>query len=115
MNQLKRVIPLVVLVCLLGGCSLFASKPWSERTPQEKSSYFMALYNAQYKDTMAMATNPNITEAQKKIVRAKREIFMKLWPCIMVYDEIVVQGEIPAAKYELEIFGLINRLAAAGG
>lgn len=88
---------------------------WNERSPQDKSSYFMAMYNRQFNDTMSLASTPGITEGQKEIVRQKKAILEKLHPAIKAYDEIVARGEIPSALDEENIFNLINRLAAVGG
>jgi polysaccharide pyruvyl transferase WcaK-like protein len=90
-------------------------KPWDERTPTEKSSYFMAIYNAQFRDTVAMASNPNITNDQRQIVRAKKQILSELWPAIQAYDTVVVHGGIPTQLSEQAILDYINRLATLGG
>lgn len=110
----RRCMSIVALV-VLAGCASVGVKPWTERSPQEKSSYFMAIYNREFDDTMAMAKNPAITEAQKDVVRVKKNVLKKLWPAIKAYDEIVVQGKIPSVFDEQNILDMINRLATVGG
>lgn len=113
MNR-NRYIFAAVLILFVAGCATVGVKPWSDRSPQEKSSYFMAIYNKQFNDTVAMASNPNITEAQKQIVRKKKAILKELWPAITFYDSVVARGEIPAIMDEQAILDLINRLAMEG-
>jgi len=61
------------------GCSLFKNiKPWGERGPVEKSLFFMDFYGAQYEDTLSMAQRPDLTEGQKEIVRAKKDLLTKV-------------------------------------
>lgn len=114
MRSRKFVPILLVLAIALAGCATFGVKPWTERSPQEKSSYFMAIYNKQFNDTVRLAATPNITEAQKATIRKKKEILGKLYPAISFYDSIVARGEIPAIADEQAILDLINRLAMEG-
>lgn len=110
----RRLVALGILVLFIAGCASFGVKPWTERSPQEKASYFMAIYNKQFNDTVRLAGTPNITEAQKVVVRKKKEILGKLYPAISFYDSIVARGEIPAIADEQAILDLINRLAMEG-
>lgn len=113
MKRAKYLLGFLV-IALIAGCATVGVKPWNERSPQEKSSYFMAIYNKQFQDTLRMAETPNLTEAQKNIVRKKKEILGKLWPAIQYYDSIVVRGEVPSVLNEQAILDLINRLATEG-
>lgn len=114
MKRMAAVFSCLAIFCVLG-CATFGVKPWAERSPQERASYFQAIYNREYSDTMLMAANPTITSAQRDVVRAKREILIKLWPAIKAYDDIVVRGEIPTILDEDTIMNLLNRLATIGG
>jgi hypothetical protein len=111
----KRVVLLCLLAAVLIGCATVGVKPWAERSPMEKSSYFMSIYNRQYADAMAMASNSNLTEAQKVVVRKKKDVLEKAWPAIRAYDDIAVRGEIPSALSEQAILDYINQLATLGG
>lgn len=110
----RKVLWLFLIVVLVAGCATLGTKPWAERAPQEKASYFMAMYNKQFNDTMNMAKNPNITDAQRKTVRTKKAILEKLWVAIGTYDSVVIRGEIPSALEEQRILDYINQLAAGG-
>lgn len=111
----RKALWLFLIVVLVAGCATLGTKPWAERAPQEKASYFMSMYNKQFNDTLNMAKNPNITDAQRKVVRTKKDILTKLWLAIGTYDSIVIRGEIPSMLDEQTILNYINQLAAAGG
>jgi len=114
MNR-NRSILIVLILVLVAGCASLGVKPWMERTPQEKASYFMSMYNKQFTDTMNMATNPNITQEQRKVVRVKKDLLTKLWLAIGFYDSAVIRGEVPSILDEQKILDYINQLAAGGG
>ena len=114
MNRNRSILVVLILV-LVAGCASLGVKPWMERTPQEKASYFMSIYNKQFTDTMNMAKNPNITEEQRKVVRVKKDLLTKLWLAIGTYDSIIIRGEIPSLLDEQKILDYINQLAAGGG
>ena len=116
MRKARWVVPLLLIV-FVAGCATFnlGLKPWSERSPKEKASYFMSIYNAQYNDTLSMASSATLTDAQRKVVRAKKDVLMKLWPAIQAYDTIAVHGGIPTQLDEQVILDYINRLATMGG
>ena len=108
---MKRLAIPVLLLFLLASCSLLAgSKPWGERTPQEKSVSFMQFYNSQYKDTMAMATNPASTPEQKRMAMEKKAILKQLWPLIGAYDSYASGGPISSPGLEQQIIVLMNRM-----
>lgn len=111
----KKASISVVILLLLVGCATIGIKPWADRSPQEKASYFMSIYNKEFNDTRLVATNPNITDTQRKVVRIKKEILTKLWLAIGAYDSIVIRGEIPSIMDEQKILDYINQLATAGG
>jgi len=115
-RRFKFPIPLICLACLLASCSLFTPAPVStvQKTPLEKAKdmglYFNQTYNAQYRDTMEMATLPNPTQAQKEMVITKKVILSQVWPLIKSYDAIVKNGGIPTIDVEQKINKLINQL-----
>jgi len=77
----------------------------------EKSIWMMHVYNSQYMDYKSMTQMPNLTEAQKEILRKKKEILMKLWPLINTYNQIVDKGGVPSATQEQMITNLLNQLS----
>ncbi len=108
----RATLPLALLLTLvfIAGCATFGGKPWADYTPKEKALAMMQTYNIEFEDTMALAKEPNITEAQKKVVRAKKAILKELKPLITLYDDVVTQGGVPSAQVEAKILQLINKL-----
>jgi len=109
MRKVKWIVPIIALA-FIGCATLSNTAAWGDKSPKEKSLYFIQLYNQQYDDTMFMATNPNITDAQKRIVVTKKNMLTKLWPMIRTYDSIAANGGIPSAADEQAILVLINDL-----
>lgn len=85
-------------------------KPWAERSPVEKSLSFMQFYNAQYADTMALATSATSTPAQKEMAKKKKAILTELWPLVKLYDSYAQGGIVISPDLESQILGLINKL-----
>lgn len=114
-SRFKFLVPLICLAFLLASCSLFTPVPTTvQKTPLEKAKdmglYFNQTYNAQYRDTMEMATTPNLSQAQKDMVITKKALLTKVWPLIKAYDAIVKNGGIPTINDEQAINNLINQL-----
>ena len=101
---------IIVLCAAFVSCATLGLKSWSDRTPKEKSLAFMQFYNSEYRDTMALATSPQITPAQKELVKAKKAVLGKLYPLIQGYDDLLVNGKIPSLDLENQILGLINQM-----
>jgi hypothetical protein len=85
------------------------AKPYSEMTPNEKLTYMYQIYNAQHEDYMVMAANPNLTEDQKKVLRAKKPILTTLQTSIPLYDQSVQTGA-PDHAQEQQIYNLLTQL-----
>lgn len=108
-----RFVPLVLIVALMG-CATLGVKPWNDRSPKEKASYFISIYNKQYNDTIRMANNPEITTAGRAVVRRKKALLTKMYVAVGTYNDVVVKGEIPTFMDEQAILDLINQLALEG-
>lgn len=101
----------ILLMFLVASCSLLQNvKPWGERTSQEKSISFMQFYNSEYRDTMAMVTNPASTPDQKKMAMTKKAILKQLWPLIGAYDSYASGGPLFSPTLEQQILALISKL-----
>jgi hypothetical protein len=105
---LGGLIWLFVIAFLHQGCATGA-KPFDELTPKEKLAYMYQVYNAQHEDYMAMAAMPNLTEAQKEILRKKKPILNSLQTLIPAYDQQVRLGA-PSAQSEQQIYNMLNQL-----
>lgn len=85
-------------------------KPLSEMTPKEKATWMMSVYSAQAEDYKRMVKRPDLTNAQKAILRNKKDVAKKVWPLINTYRTYVNSGAVPTREVEDEIIGLINDL-----
>lgn len=55
-------------------------------------------------------TNPNLTEAQKKLINTRKEILVKVKPLISLYVSVVMGGGTPASLDEKKIEQLLEQL-----
>ena len=100
---------LLVPILILSGCMAKGAKSYSEMTPIEKLGYMYQIYNAQHEDYMIMARNPNLTEGQKEVLRAKKPILNTLQVMIPTYDQSVQLGSASIAQ-EQQIYNLLTQL-----
>ena len=116
MNR-KRSILLVLAIFIIAGCQTLNvnAKPWAQQTPKEKANFMLGVYNAQYDDTMRMASAPISTPAQKQIVVKKKAILTQIRPLLTVYLVMVDSGMKPTPEDEAALLALINQLATIGG
>lgn len=103
-------ICLLVLV-FLSSCATLGTKPWSDRTSDEKLLYFLGIYNTQFADTFRMANKPVLTDSEKQIVRLKKEILKKMDIVLSIYKNTVMAGTVPSKEDELKLFAFIDELA----
>ena len=100
---------LLIPILVLSGCLAKGTTPYSEMTPKQKLAYMYQVYNAQHEDYMIMARNPNLTEGQKEVLRAKKPILNTLQMMIPAYDQSVQLGN-PTVSQEQEIYNLLTQL-----
>lgn len=110
MRKFKIIGISLLVVMILGACATLGVKPWAERSPREKALVILQTYNSEYQNTMTMALRTDLTDAQKQIVRTKKEILTQLYPLVKVYLGVVEAGGIPSAMNEQEILNLIDQL-----
>ena len=108
-----KFVPFILITALVG-CATLGVKPWNDRSPKEKASYFISIYNKQYNDTLRMANSPDITPSGREVVRRKKSLLTKMYVAVGTYNDIVVKGEIPTFFDEQAILDLINQLALEG-
>jgi len=115
-NLLIVVLLFFILVLAISfGCIPQAGKgqeikSLSEMTPKEKVTWMMSVYSAQAEDYKRMVKRPDLTNAQKAILRNKKDVAKKVWPLINTYRTYVNAGAVPTREVEEEIIGLINDL-----
>ena len=112
MRKRLIVFPAIIALLFFGCATLSNTASWNTKSPKEKSLYFIKTYNQQYDDTMFMAKSPNLTEAQKQVVRTKKKILTNAWPAIHLYDSIAANGGVPSPEQEQVILNFINQLVS---
>lgn len=117
MKRARVLVVLLVAVAIVAGCATMSvnAKPWAQQSPKERANFMLGIYNAQYDDTMRMATDPNATEGQKAMVAKKKAVLKQIRPLLSAYILIVDQGMSPSADEEAALLALINQLATIGG
>ena len=94
--------PLVLLIAILfaisAGCAFLPSQE-QDLSPlelaREQVQKLMDAYIIVYDRTMEMATDPNITESKKVIVRANKKVLQKAWPALLKCMRFLDEGKIP--------------------
>lgn len=122
MRKRSLVILLVAVIALLSlsSCAPRQVAPEPQLTPLEqaekRAAEWTALWNGQYEDHKSMSQLPGLTEDQKKILSAKREILIKTKPLLKIYVDTVRGGGMPSAASERELMDYMNQLStmAAG-
>jgi PBP1b-binding outer membrane lipoprotein LpoB len=115
----SNVAVLLLLAFLIAGCSNGCSwvqsttKGFTDLTPKQKSTFFMGIYKKNFDETLALATRPTITEDEKKMVRVKKAVLVKMYPAIKAYDVLIVDNTATSAAKEAELLGLVDQLIAA--
>jgi hypothetical protein len=109
MRKVKIGLMMVVLLALVA-CASMGSKPFGERTYEERALAIMDTYNAVYRDTMSQAMMPNLTDVERVTIRNKKALLKEVYPIITIYSGIVEQGGIPARGDEDKILMLLNQL-----
>lgn len=110
-NKLNKTIISIVFLCLISfvGCSII-SQNVSSMKPKDKLSWMMGVYNAQYNDYQFVSSKPDLTEDNKKILKAKKEIMIEVYPLIKLYESYIITGSIINMDIENQILSLLNRL-----
>jgi len=109
-RQIKLAFIAVLVLAFAVGCATMNV----EITPKAKLAYMFQMYNAQHEDYMNMAKMPNLTDAQKTILRAKKPVLETLQTLIPLYDTSIQAGA-PSASTEQQIYNLLNQLQTMGG
>lgn len=104
------VLLVIILIAMFLGCAT-TGKSISQMSPQEKATWMMSVYNAQYEDYKAVASMADtLTPEAKDILRAKKDILESVWPMIKMYNGYIDTGAIPDKELEDAIINQLNRL-----
>jgi len=106
----RAIMPIVVLVALLlAGCTANVGLvPPEQMAPKELATYAMRVYNQQFDDYMAKASLPNLSGAEKTILRAKKEWIDGAWPVIKTYNYYIDQSQYPPAELQKQVLVWLN-------
>lgn len=106
----RSLILVAVLSVLLASCGTVnvGLVPPEQMAPRELATYAMATYNAQYDDYMARATLPNLSNAEKTVLRIKRESLTQAWPVIRTFAWYVDQGQAPPGELQAQLLTWLN-------
>lgn len=106
-NRKVAILMVLSLVFVMASCAATIS-------PKGKALMVLSTYNAQTTSTVEMSNRPNLTEAQKVVVREKKRVIVQLDPLVKLYGNTVKNGGTPTVSAEQDIFNLIDQLAAIG-
>jgi hypothetical protein len=107
------ILLIVVAVFFLVGCATVPGTTTPNPLSKEKQFIQSAksFYISQYKDYEAMTVDPTtLSEAQKQILRQKREVLIQVKPMIDTYSALVDAGKTPTLEQEQAITQLLNQL-----
>jgi heptaprenylglyceryl phosphate synthase len=107
---MKKLIVFCLAVLLVGSCTFDNLKPFDEMSAKEKAAFFMSVYNSSDMNYRAMASQPDLTEVQKEILRQKKQIMIQVYPLIQSYNTYVDSGVVPSVELEQNILTNIDKL-----
>jgi hypothetical protein len=99
------IVAIMMLICI--GCALNST---ALKPQQELLTRFETFYMGQYNDYTVQVAQPNLSEAQKSVLREKRKVLVEAQPLITAYGSIVMQGGTPTMAQEQAIIALLNRI-----
>ena len=111
MQRKVLAVVFVVMMVSLAGCATLGEV---ELTPKEKGIIMMASYQFEYEDYQRQVVRADLTEPEKVVLRAKKEIMVEAYPKIALYQKYVEEGMSSAVlnQLEFEISELMNRLGS---
>ena len=106
----RKFVLLIAVIFLMGLLANCATTSGTTMTPKQQAAVWFNVYDAQYDDTMQMATTG--TPAQKDTAAKKKAILVQLWPLLKIYAAVVDGGGTPSTTDVATITALINQLTA---
>lgn len=110
-NRLTLAILGALAVVFVASCATINIKPIAEMTPKEKATFFMSVYSDQAENYKTLVASPDLTDAQRDVMRTKKQIMTEVYPLIMLYSGYVDAGAVPDAAVETQIVDYLDRLA----
>lgn len=91
--------------------------------PKERAVWMMSIYNSQFNDYMmttgytkdvegkwVKASEPELTDEQKDILRDKKRLLTEVYPAIKMYTGYAESGVLPDSELETMIVSRLNQL-----
>lgn len=113
------IVLMTIAVC---GCAT-GGKSFNEMSPKERVTYMYSVYNSQYADYMSMTghvldsgnnwvktSDPELTSDQRSILKSRKEVLVKLYPLIRLYNAQAMSGKAVSRETERQIMDLLNQL-----
>ncbi len=118
-NRKLSVLIVLLLAVVLVGCATVNVRPMStdntvKLSTTGKAAMILAAYNAQALSTKNMSNRPDLTNAQKDLVRRKKDILVKMDQKVKAFGLIVKGGGVPSSSDEQELYSFIDELVALG-
>ena len=114
MFKRARTIALIAIVAMALVSCAGMQAPEQELTPLQKAekaaTWMQETYSAQYDDYKAMVARPNLTEAQKRVLRTKYAVLTEAEPLIKTFRDAVRADTVPSSELETQIMDLLTRL-----
>ena len=104
-QYIAAILAILMLLCI--GCALNST---ALKPQQELLTRFETFYMGQYNDYTVQVAQPNLTEAQKTVLREKRKVLVEAQPLITAYGAIVMQGGTATVAQEQAIIALLNKI-----
>lgn len=107
----RNLLAIVLVLFFLAGCAALTGT----QSPLTKEQQFIqsakSFYISQYRDYEYMTMDPSkLTEAQKTILRKKKEVLVQVKPLIDTYSALVDSGQKPTLSQEQQIMQLLNSI-----
>lgn len=105
---------MVVLGIVLLACQAMEemARDVADMTPKQRAAWMMSTYNDQYDDYLVKVAMPNLSNEEKRILRAKKETLTTVYPLMQAYDMLQASGKPPTEESMDEIMDLIADLTA---
>ena len=109
-NKQIRLVALFSFMLFVVACGTMnvGLVPPEKMAPKELATYAMKIYNAQYDDYMAKATQPNLSLAEKDILKVKKASLETSWPIIRTFVWYVDQNQSPPTDLQQQLLTWIN-------
>lgn len=108
-----NMIVLVLLCFYLTACGVTSTNVQQDNTLRDTLLYAQSIYIEQYDDYLIQSERTDLNDAQKQILRTKREVLTSLFEKIEILKEYVSEGIIPFDAIEADILKLVSKLLEA--